>query len=848
MSKDKQDLTRRLDRIEVQNEHMRLENDHMKKDVKEAGKENSQLQLQLSAARVQLKYNKETNNGRAQSVPSAPRPPPLSSREDEDFTDELIQKIERLTEEKAALAQVVEDGKLLQQQQKRQLDLAKQQNQMQQVTQQQGEKAAGKADAKLQEEMLKVRREKATIQATLDETRKKHDSDVKSLKEDKRSLMTELNHLKVMHEAEVKKMKAVCDRREEELRNLKSEVLKIKQDLKIESERHRTSIADLSSQIRKRDGDLERARSDLASVQQVSSARCQELTASQRERERLNKEVGEKREREKKLLLEMGTVSEARISAEEKCKVAEKERDESKKKCKELEVKMDILARSEKDRMSNTDDKVKNLEKALEEALIERHEILEAASKEIEHEKTIAIEREQAMMDDFEWKLREIECENRKKMKDMEKSVEGKIKSSQDEYMVRKDSEFTKMSINLRRETEEQMRRERVNLKQALDAQNSVDRDSAVTKFRLEKEREMRMAQKNFEEEKNKLEREKRSLQRKIDDIPNEVNRQCKEVRAECDRNLFEERRKAAKNQERNQEEFDSLRDDLNGQMTRLRAEYEEKIEELNEKVQNADTNRFSSMFQMKEEVETEFSERMEELRNMYKAEIDNMGERMEAEAAAAKVHEAALKQTIEQQRAEIDELNTYYLGREEEYEVKQDELLTRLSEQTSLAQKLQTEIDEYEWYSEGEEEAAAAAPNRPQSRGQHSRPSSTKPFEHEKLKVASAAASQSTLTVPESRYESASSVAAAGTATTVSSASSSASAAAAVPQILSEQGGYQHCQQQPNPPPRSSKTSEVGDPPSPGGGGNKNKMSSPDAAEESPITTYANPIRFFYL
>ena len=38
------------------------------------------------------------------------------------------------------------------------------------------------------------------------------------------------------------------------------------------------------------------------------------------------------------------------------------------------------------------------------------------------------METEQKMMDDFEWKLREIEAENREKLKTLERSLETKIK------------------------------------------------------------------------------------------------------------------------------------------------------------------------------------------------------------------------------------------------------------------------------------------------------------------------------------------------------------------------------------------------------------------------------------
>ena len=70
-----------------------------------------------------------------------------------------------------------------------------------------------------------------------------------------------------------------------------------------------------------------------------------------------------------------------------------------------------------------------------EQALVEREEILEAAEKEIQQTKNIAIETEQKMMDDFEWKLREIESENRDKLKTLETSVASKVKAAQDEYV-----------------------------------------------------------------------------------------------------------------------------------------------------------------------------------------------------------------------------------------------------------------------------------------------------------------------------------------------------------------------------------------------------------------------------
>ena len=53
--------------------------------------------------------------------------------------------------------------------------------------------------------------------------------------------------------------------------------------------------------------------------------------------------------------------------------------------------------------------------------------------------------------------------------------------------------------------------------------------------------------------------------------------------------------------------------------------------------LEKAHGNRMSSMFQMKEDVENEFSERMEQLRDMYKTEIEDLMFKLETERSTAK-------------------------------------------------------------------------------------------------------------------------------------------------------------------------------------------------------------------
>ena len=65
---------------------------------------------------------------------------------------------------------------------------------------------------------------------------------------------------------------------------------------------------------------------------------------------------------------------------------------------------------------------------------------------------------------------------------------------------------------------------------------------------------------------------------------------------------------------------------------------------------------------------------------------------------------ERSLRDSINQLRSEAEEMNAYCAQRDEEQAAKVEELLTRLQEQTTLAQRLQRELDEYEYYEEDDD------------------------------------------------------------------------------------------------------------------------------------------------
>ena len=57
-------------------------------------------------------------------------------------------------------------------------------------------------------------------------------------------------------------------------------------------------------------------------------------------------------------------------------------------------------------------------------------------------------------------------------------------------------------------------------------------------------------------------------------------------------------------------------------------------------------------------QVEQELSERMDQLRNMYKREIDSQSEKMEQQKLSSEGIIKTLKESVASQKAEIEELN----------------------------------------------------------------------------------------------------------------------------------------------------------------------------------------------
>ena len=487
----------KIHRLDLVNESSRLETETLKKEITELMAEKNQLKLELSAARIEMNYVKEVGS-RPPTIEKQHPPSQAQADPGDQFTDELIGKIETLTEEKAQMAKALEDA----------------------IAAATPVIPAPSAEVKVLAETFSRGQQTLSSDQPCDACIGKSaqistlEAQVEKLREE--LLNCEQQKDEVTREASAKQETA------------RSEATQLSETMKHEAERSRQ----LSEQLQAIQADLEAVQQRLLETEAAAKADRDKLLAEQQS---LSQQLSESQEREFNLKVDMGQNSEKLYVVEERCKSIEKERDDLKRRCKEFEAKVEVLSRSEKAAEKNAGERLQQLEKALEEALVEREEILEAAEKEIEAHKDKAIESEQKMMDDFEWKLREIESDFRDKIKAIEDGVGAKIKTACDEIVSKKDQEFTKMSITMRQEMDEKMRIEMNSLKITLEMQNNAKKDKTIELYQLENDHEIRILQKSWKDEQERLNKELKVQQRKVDNLPRKIEAATRALKIQCD-------------------------------------------------------------------------------------------------------------------------------------------------------------------------------------------------------------------------------------------------------------------------------------------------------------------------
>ena len=687
VEKERQEYKRRLDKLETENDNIKTERNLLQRSVDELNSDKESLMSQCTAFKAQLSAAEDDTKKNEE-------------KDEDELKDQLFKTIDKLTAENAA-TKIELDLVLKSQQESKNRDT----KQLQHL-----QKELDTQKMKFEDELIQVKCEKAAFEKSLNDSREYFEDEIRSLVEEKTTFQDNYNNMKKHYEEELRHWQQLAGRREEELGTLKSEVMKIKEDLIAQEPKHREALEDKIEKLRVSENEVRRLEGELAICQlaaqtaegqakTLSDQLLNEQQSSKEREESRDKELSETREALARSQREMGQANEKMSHLEDKFKNVETERDTLKKKMKETEIKIDVLNKKHKED-SNKDQHVKELETALEEALVEREQILEAAEKEIENERNIAIELEQKLMEDFEWKLREVEGEYRTKIKTLEESINSKIHQTEREITRMKDAELTKMCIDARRDMEEKLRTERNSLKTTMESSAKSDKEAALNQLTVIKDREIRMLQRSFDDEKKRMNLEIKRLQSQIEQ---EVAMQVSKCRAEFDQKLYDNNRKHQQQCDKFQDDYDQMKEGMEGTLNRLRADHLGKCEEYEARIANLMSGKADTIFKMKEEVETEFAERMENLRDIYRQEIYQQQETYVKDQDKWKTKEQLLNTKLTEKKQEVEDNIAYYSAREAEYETKIEDLLTRLQEQNAMYLKLQAEFDSYEWYEEGD-------------------------------------------------------------------------------------------------------------------------------------------------
>merc|ERR1712241_135562 len=322
---------------------------------------------------------------------------------------------------------------------------------------------------------------------------------------------------------------------------------------------------------------------------------------------------------------------------------------------------------------------LKEMEEALQAAYSERNEIIETCRKEVEFHRTIASELEQSIMEDFEWKLHE-----------MEKDYNAKLKYSKEKI----DEQIKEACRGILREKDEKLKKERDELQNALQSVKVGNSEAALSVLKNQKDADQLKKEKKWEEKRKKYHRDIDDLKKKLTEKEDQLKRSMDNTKKDSESSLVEERKKLEKMTAKFQEDHKKLKEDLNGQLTTVKADYDVKIADYEKRLEKALADKVEKMLVLREEVELEYAERMDELRNMYKDEMNNQVELAEREKERMQGLESSLQDSLKMKRQEFDELKTKY----DEAAFKVTDLERRLNNQTEEVLRLTAELESYEY------------------------------------------------------------------------------------------------------------------------------------------------------
>merc|ERR1712106_1196111 len=250
----RQEYKRRFDKLETENDNLKTDKGMLKRDFDELNSDKESLLLQLSASKAQM-------------IISEDKPAKKLEEEDEELKDQLLQTIEKLTADNAAIRSELD--LVLKSQQESKLKDTKNIQQLQTQLEEQRHK--------YEEELVHVKCEKAAFEKSLNDSREYFESEINTLVDEKNTFRGNYNDMKKHYEEEVKHYQQLAGKREEELGILKSEVMKIKEDLIAQEPKHREAMEDKMERLRVSENEVRRLEGELV----PTATNCKDIPEKQ---------------------------------------------------------------------------------------------------------------------------------------------------------------------------------------------------------------------------------------------------------------------------------------------------------------------------------------------------------------------------------------------------------------------------------------------------------------------------------------------------------------------------------------------------------------------------------------
>ncbi|XP_065352623.1 myosin-11-like isoform X2 [Cloeon dipterum] len=507
--------------------------------------------------------------------------------------------------------------------------------------------------------------------------------------------MTSRQGLFVLHMAARRRLEAKVDDLSTQIAAKDAEIFQLK-----------NTLGDLNRQVSTKSASMDRVQAELEAAYKETELAKTALRRFEDEKENFRHQNDELKEvLEKRTSSCSEDDSDDEDDEDEESEEEEEDTKELKEKIQKLEEQLAALT-NERDRLLEEKEsaekkhaeETKQLKEELDEAVAQKKAVTAKYEKEYEQLRTVNSDREQQMLDDFEWKLREVEGSCKRKLEEKTKEVERRVKDVQiklDQRIAMHTADVEKLQkleaemTQLRSLSHDQQRllREAQREHDKLEA-NIGMLNSEISRLngQLEREKNVLSAVQSLnqrkKEEREELHEQQMQIQKKevAQQVEERVKRELdQEMRSKVDEAILKKQgefeRELAAEQARAQEKLEASQrqiSQLKDQMTRREEQHRR---DMSNAIQEADSSRLELRRKL-DKLDLQYQDRIEALNEAHAVQM----EELEKKASQAEMQLVSSKTTLELVKEQMtrdfdDKFNELYKQHQKQLARQRDEL-----------------------------------------------------------------------------------------------------------------------------------------------------------------------------